>query len=68
MVPARFDNHVYVKLLVANTYDVWWGTGWNNWSRVDVNFLERRINHVKGAQLPYHIRQSLSKYLKVNHA
>lgn len=63
----RFDNHVHVIAMSNGVYDVWWGSGWDNWARVNVNFQKKYIEHLRGTQMPFHIRTSLRKYLKVDH-
>lgn len=62
----RFDNHVHVKPLHGTTYDIWWGIGWLNWARVTIDFGKKKVDHNAGTQMPFHIRQSVVKYLKVN--
>lgn len=64
---AQTNTYLEVKAVpnAGHTYDVWWGEGWNNHSRVKVHFDTKRIEYVSGLQIPFQQRNALIKYLKV---
>lgn len=48
-----------------HVYDVWIGEGWNNWLRIKVDFKTKTIEHLKGMQITFNIRNALRNYLKL---
>lgn len=61
------DTHVQIKRLGSDTYDIWWGVGWDNWSRVKIVVANGRplFTHMKGYKLPFPIQAATTRYLKL---
>ena len=60
---------VYVKHLREDIYDIFWGIGWNNWSRIQIvqkdDQTKPKFMHVAGFALPFYGRIGVSKYLRL---
>jgi hypothetical protein len=54
--PFESQNHIY---------DVFINEGWNNWMRIKVDFVKKNVEHVKGMQMTFNIRNALRNYLKL---
>ena len=62
------DTRVHVKHLGEDKYDIFWGIGWNNHSRVRIIVqpeVKPKFMHVSGYVLPFHARIACSKYLRL---
>lgn len=63
----KHNTHVVVRELPDNVMDVFWGIGWDNWSRVRlVSNPKPDFAHVQGIRLPFYVRTALGRYLKVD--
>ena len=49
----------------GENYDVFWNSGWENWSRVSVNNETKQVTHLKGIKMPFYIKAALIKYLRL---
>lgn len=59
-------GRVHVKHLTEDVYDIFWGLGWDNWSRVRVVIGDKaQFLHVKGFSLPFQARIAAARYLRV---
>lgn len=63
--PAQI--HLLLKPIEGqhHVYDVWIGEGWMNWMRIKVDFQTKTIEHLKGLQMTFNIRNALRNYLKL---
>ena len=62
------DSYVTVKAIYTldgiSYYDVWWNKNWETWSRVKID-KNLKVEHVSGIKMPFYIRNSLIKYLRL---
>ena len=62
------DFRVHVKHLREDVYDIFWGLGWDNWSRVQIVIKPEqkpKFLPVSGFSLPFYARIATSKYLRL---
>ena len=58
--------HVVIKSLPDQKMDIFWGNGWDNWSRVQLSAGPKpEFTHVAGIRLPFYVRIATTKYLKL---
>lgn len=63
----QHNTHVVVKTLADFVMDVFWGVGWDNWSRVRlVTAPKAEFFHISGIKLPFYVRIALSRYLRLD--
>ena len=62
------DFRVHVKSFGPDVYDIFWGVGWDNWSRVQIVVKQGekpKFVQVAGFNLPFYGRIATSKYLRL---
>ena len=62
------DMRVKVIHIDQDRYDIFWGLGWNNHSRVQIVVkpdVKPKFVHLSGFVLPFHARIATSKYLRL---
>lgn len=63
----KHNTHVVVRDLPENVMDVFWGIGWDNWSRVRlITSPKPDFIHMGGIKLPFYVRIALTRYLKLS--
>ena len=64
------DQRVTVKHINMDLYDIFWGYGWENHSRIRIQIVPdkpAKFIYISGFVLPYHTRIAVSKYLRLPH-
>jgi hypothetical protein len=63
---TKYNTHVVVKNLPDNVMDVFWGEGWDNWSRIRLAQESKPdFVHLQGIKLPFYVRIALARYLHI---
>jgi hypothetical protein len=64
----QHNTHVVVKSLPEQVMDIFWGVGWDNWSRVRLSTASPKAEfiHMAGIRLPFYVRIALSRYLRLD--
>jgi hypothetical protein len=64
--PSNSAGSVVVKPVAPEVVDVFWGTGWGNWSRLNVTapYNMKHLVHVAGINPPFSIRLQVSAILR----
>ena len=60
-------GRIHVKHLREEIYDIFWGFGWDNWSRVQIRPTDKNpYTHLKGFSLPFQAKLATNRYLRIN--
>lgn len=59
-------NEIVVRPVAFKTVDVFWGIGWDNWSRFDIKYFDGKmqLKLIKGKSMPKDIFSTLYTELK----
>lgn len=64
----QHNTHVVVKNLPEQVMDVFWGIGWDSWSRIRLVTTSPKAEfiHMLGIKLPFYVRIALTRYLRLD--